>query len=180
MAYPLWDTANLLRTADNCRTLPLSGEDHHGDFRLLRLPERISIHERLGGAERVSGSSDRGFGIVFAGLFAGLGLWPLTAAENVVWWCLTLAAAFLAIALVRPVLLAPLNRIWTRFGSLSSKLLNPLIMAILFFLTVTPIGLLMRALGKDPLRLRFDAGAKSYWIERRPPGPDPNTMVNQF
>ena len=57
---------------------------------------------------------------------------------------------------------------------------NPLVMGLLFYLTVTPTGLLMRLFGKDPLRLRFDPEAKSYWIERQPPGPAPETMRHQF
>ena len=139
-----------------------------------------ATHERLAGVERIEGSSDRGFGVVFACVFAIIGFWPLVSGEGVVWWCLALAAAFLAVALVRPGLLAPLNRLWTQFGLLLSKVVNPLVMALVFFVTVTPIGVAMRALGKDPLRLRFEPDAESYWIARQPPGPAPETMKNQF
>ena len=95
-------------------------------------------------------------------------------------WAIGIAAAFAVVALARPGVLAPLNRLWTRFGLLLHKVVSPLIMGMLFYLTVTPIGLLMRAMGKDPLRLRPDPDAASYWIERDPPGPPPETMKNQF
>ncbi|MBT3401824.1 MAG: hypothetical protein HN420_17765, partial [Rhodospirillaceae bacterium] len=90
------------------------------------------------------------------------------------------AIAFLAIAFLRPGLLAPLNRLWTRFGLLLHRIVNPIVMGFLFYLTVTPMALIMRALGKDLLRLKRDPEAKSYWIERTPPGPAPDTMSNQF
>ncbi len=75
---------------------------------------------------------------------------------------------------------APLNRLWARFGRLLHRLVTPLLMLIVFAATVVPIGLAMRALGKGPLRRRPDPAAQSYWIERRPPGPPPETMKNQF
>jgi hypothetical protein len=93
---------------------------------------------------------------------------------------LAIAAGFLAVALVRPSLLSPLNRLWFMFGLLLHKIVTPVIMGLIFFLTVTPTGLIMRLSGRDPLRLRRDPEAKTYWIEREPPGPDPETMRNQF
>ena len=140
----------------------------------------VDTHERLSHTEHIQGSSDRGFGIVFACVFTIIGLWPLFSDGTVRIWSLAIAAGFLVVALARPGLLASLNRLWMRFGLLLSKVVNPVIMALLYYVTVTPMGLLMRALGKDLLRLRFEPGAKSYWIERRPPGPDPESMVNQF
>lgn len=139
-----------------------------------------STHERLTHTERIEGSSDRSFGIVFAVVFAIIGLWPLISGAEIRLWSLAIAAGFLVVALLRPRVLAPLNRLWMRFGLLLSKVVNPVIMGLLFYVTVTPMGLIMRALGKDLLRLRFEPGAKSYWIERRPPGPEPESMVNQF
>jgi hypothetical protein len=91
-----------------------------------------------------------------------------------------LSLAFAGVALVRPALLTPMNRLWTKFGLLLSKIMNPLVLGILFYATVVPIGLLMRATGKDPLRLKFDRAAPSYWIVREPPGPPAESMKNQF
>ena len=94
---------------------------------------------------------------------------------------LPLAAAFLrgGAASIRASS-APLNRLWLKFGLLLYKVMNPLILGLLFFVTIMPIGLVMRAFGKDFLRLRLDRNAKSYWIDRTPPGPPPQSMRNQF
>ncbi len=73
-----------------------------------------------------------------------------------------------------------MNRLWFLFGMALHKVISPLVMGLLFYLTVTPIALIMRAIGKDPLHRQFDPQAKSYWIERRPAGPAPETMRRQF
>jgi hypothetical protein len=73
-----------------------------------------------------------------------------------------------------------LNRVWLRLGLVLYKVVSPIAMGLVFVTTVVPIGLVMRALGKDPLRLRRDSHAASYWIQRDPPGPAPDTMKNQF
>jgi hypothetical protein len=93
---------------------------------------------------------------------------------------LAIALGFAGIAMVRPALLAPLNRLWTKFGLLLHKITSPVIMGFLFFVVIAPFGLVMRCLGKDLLHLRFDPAAASYWIERVPPGPPPETIKNQF
>jgi hypothetical protein len=105
---------------------------------------------------------------------------PLGGGGAVRGWAIVVAAASLATALLRPSLLAPLNRLWTWVGLLLHRVVSPLVLGVLFFLVVTPVGLLMRARGKDPLRLRSDRVSNSYWIERRPPGPAPDSMRNQF
>jgi len=138
------------------------------------------FHENFERRGEVKGGSDRSFGIVFAVFFAIMALWPLLGEGAVRLWALLLAAAFLAVALVRPALLAPLNRLWTRFGLLLHKLVNPLVLGLMFLLAVTPVALVMRALGKDVLRRRFEPEAPSYWIEREEAGPAPETMRNQF
>src|SRR5262249_21366273 len=91
--------------------------------------------------------------------------WPVTRAEPIRWWALGMAAVFAAVALLWAPALTPLNKAWTKFGVLLYKMVSPAVMAILFYVTVTPIALLMRLLGKDPLRLRPDRNAKSYWID---------------
>ena len=139
-----------------------------------------STHERLTQRGEIKTSSDRAFGIVFCVVFALIGLWPVLFGGVPRLWSLGLSTIFLLAALIRPALLAPLNRLWTKLGLLLHHVVNPLIMGLLFFLTVTPIALVMRVLGKDPLNLRLDPRAKSYWIERDPPGPAPDTMTNQF
>ena len=140
----------------------------------------MKTHERLAGDEPAKGGSDRGFGGVFAIVFVAVGLFPLLNGGPPRAWALGIAAVFLAVALVRPSLLAPLNRVWFKFGLLLQRVVNPLVMALIYFAVVTPTGLVMRALGKDPLRLKHDPDARSYWIHRGPPGPERESMQNQF
>ena len=139
----------------------------------------VLLHEDFRRKQEGQGGSDRGFGIVFAIFFALVGLLPLRAHRPVRWWALALAGIFLLVALLQPVWLRPLNRRWTKLGLLLGRLVSPLVTGLLFFLVVTPIGLLFRLLKKDPLRLASSREA-SYWIERQPPGPAPETMRNQF
>lgn len=138
------------------------------------------FHEDFDRTEKVEGSSERTFGLVFAGLFAAVGLWPLLGGGGPRLWSLGIAALFLALATLRPAALRPLNRLWLRFGLLLHKVVNPLVLGLLFYATVTPTGLLMRLAGKDPLGRRFDPAASSYWVLRDPPGPAPETMKKQF
>jgi hypothetical protein len=141
---------------------------------------RDSLHEDLHRRQEGRGSSDRSFGIVFGIFFVLVGLSPLRSHHSVRWWAFPLAGLFLATAFLKPGWLRPLNRIWTKLGILMGRVVSPVITALLFYLVVTPTGLLFRLFGKDPLRLAFEPGAKSYWIERKPPGPLPETMTNQF
>jgi hypothetical protein len=141
---------------------------------------RTGRHETFDREEEVTGSSDRGFGFVFAGFFALVAIVRWWKEQGGAGWFAAAAVAMLLIALIRPSLLAPFNRLWTKLALLLSRIMNPVIMGILFFLVVAPIGLLMRLFGKQPLALGFDPAAKSYWIERNPPGPLPGSMKNQF
>ncbi len=137
-------------------------------------------HEIFLREETVKTSTDRSFGIVFTVVFAIIGLWPLMGGHGVRLWAIAVAGVLLVVALVRPVWLAPANRLWTKFGLLLHHVTNPLIMGLVFFVVVTPMALGMRFLGKDPLCRKIDKSAKSYWIDREPPGPKPETMINQF
>ena len=137
-------------------------------------------HESYTRDEAVQGSSNRSFGLVFAGVFALIGFAPLISAGGVRLWAVVLAVVFLVAALAFPGVLTPLNRLWMRFGLLLHRIVSPVVLGIMFFGVITPMGLLMRALGKDPLRLRLDKPARSYWIERTPPGPAPETFKDQF
>jgi hypothetical protein len=137
-------------------------------------------HEDLTREEQVEGSSDRNFGLVFAGVFLVVACWPLVHREWPRWWAFGVAAVFALVAIWRPALLARPNRLWTRLGLVLGKIVSPIALGILFYGVLAPIGLLVRLTGKDPLRLKLDAGADSYWIARRPPGPPPDSMTNQF
>jgi hypothetical protein len=137
-------------------------------------------HEVFSREETAVAGSDRTFGLVMAGVLAALSL--LNAWRGGTWWpwSSALAALLLAAALVRPALLNPLNRAWLQFGLLLHKIVSPLVMALIFYGAVWPTGLVMRMLGKDLLRLKRQPDAASYWIERQPPGPLPETMKDQF
>ncbi len=115
--------------------------------------------------------SERNFGLVFAAVFVILALLPLLHSNKVHWWLLPIAFVFLALAVVAPRMLAPLNRLWFLIGILLGKVVTPLVMSILWFVVVTPVGFLMRLFGNDPLRLKREFTDKSYWITRSPPGP---------
>lgn len=137
-------------------------------------------HELRGSSEPAATSTDRSFGLVFAGFFALLTLhnwwrggraWPFELAISVL---------FLALALIRPALLHWPNRGWTKLGSLLGAIVTPIVMALLFFLVITPVALLMRLAGKDSLRLRGPRQGDSYWIVREPPGPTGESMSEQF
>jgi hypothetical protein len=141
---------------------------------------RGSLHETLEARGEVAQGSERGFGVVFAVVFSIIGLWPLLSGSPVRIWSLLIAAGFLAAAFIAPRLLAPLNRLWFRFGMLLGRIVSPVVMAIIFYVAVLPTGLVMRLLGKDLLRLRVDPEAESYWIHRDPPGPAPDSLKQQF
>jgi hypothetical protein len=138
------------------------------------------MHEDLRREGAVVGSSNRSFGGVFTVVFAAVGLLPLIRGGEVRVWALVVAAVFFTAALLAPALLAPLNRLWFKFGLLLHRVVSPLVMGMLFYVVVTPTGLLMRLLGKRPLDLDFDSTVSSYWIVRQPSGPAPETMKNQF
>lgn len=126
------------------------------------------------------GSSNRSFGFVFTVFFVIVGLLPLLNGGGIRLWALGVSAVFLLLALVAPKILAPANRAWTKFGLLLHKIVSPIALGILFFGVVTPTGFVMRLLGKDLLRQRFDRSATTYWIARTPPGPDAESLKNQF
>ncbi len=144
------------------------------------MTEQAGLHEDFSRGEEVKAGSERAFGLVFAAVFAIVGLWPLIGGAAPRWWALAVVLVFVAAALAAPAVLRPLNRVWHAFGLVLHRIVSPLVMGLLFFLTVTPTALVMRLLGKDSLGFEFDAGADSYWIERHPPGPAPDTMKNQF
>lgn len=137
-------------------------------------------HEQFESREAVRSSSNRSFGIVFTVVFGLIGLAPILGDGSIRWWSLAIAGVFLVLSLFYPQLLAPLNRLWTRFGLLLHNIVNPIVLGLLFFVVVTPIGLLMRLFGKRPLNIDFDRETTSYWIDREPPGPAPETMKQQF
>jgi len=125
-------------------------------------------------------ATERSFGLVFTGVFALIGLLPLLAGHSPRLWALGVAAVFCVLALAAPKILAPLNRVWMFIGKVMHKVVSPLMLGLLFAVAVVPTGLFLRLKGTDPLRLKRDPKAKSYWIVRDPPGPAPISFKNQF
>jgi len=121
-------------------------------------------------------SSNRSFGIVFFVVFLLIALYPLTYGGEIRIWSAMTSLTFLVLGLLNSKFLTPLNKLWFRFGIFLGKIISPVIMGIIFFLVVTPIGLIMRLLGKDVLNLKYNEN-KSYWIEKD--GPE-SKMKNQF
>ena len=139
-----------------------------------------SIHENFHKRDEVKVGSERSFGITFAAIFLIIGSFPLISGEPPGVWALCIGVIFLIAAFALPAALRPLNIVWFRFGMLLHKIVSPLVMGLLFFITLAPIGLIMRLRGKDPLNLRFDPGASTYWIERDAGELEPETMRRQF
>ena len=121
-------------------------------------------------------SSNRSFGIVFFVVFLIIALYPLIYSGELRIWSVIISFIFLTLGLLNSKILNPLNKLWFKFGIFLGKIISPLIMVIIFFLVVTPIGLVMRMLGKDVLNLKFNKN-KSYWIEKNGPK---SKMRNQF
>lgn len=145
------------------------------------MKHKPSFHESFEtGDDDVKGSSDRGFGIVFTVFFAILAGIKFALGSDWAWLWTGLAAATLAVTLIRASLLASLNRLWMKLGLALHRVLNPLIMGLIFYGVFAPFGLVMRLFGWDGLRRKIDRGADSYWIDRDPPGPEPDSMKMQF
>ena len=120
--------------------------------------------------------SNRSFGIVFFVVFLIIATYPLTNGDELRLWSLIISIVFLFLGLLNSKILNPLNKLWFKFGIFLGKIISPLIMGIIFFLVVTPIGLVMRLLNRDLLNLRFNNNG-SYWIEKTEPK---SKMKNQF
>ena len=124
---------------------------------------------------RIKISSNRSFGLVFFVVFLIVALWPLKSGEDLRLWSLTLSIIFLILGVLNSKLLIPLNKLWFKFGMFLGAIISPIIMGIVFFSVVTPIGVVMRLMGKDLLKLK---GKKNtYWIDRKD---IKSSMKNQF
>ena len=121
-------------------------------------------------------SSNRSFGIVFFVVFLIIALFPLINDGNIRLWSLFVSLAFLVLGLLNSKFLSPLNKIWFKFGLFLGKIISPIVMGLIFFIVVTPIGILMRILKKDLLNLKMNNN-KSYWIEK---SGQKSKMRNQF
>ena len=126
--------------------------------------------------DEVKLSSNRSFGVVFFIVFLLIGLYPILKGNDLRIWSLIISFIFLSLGLINSRILTPLNRLWFKFGLLLGKFISPIIMGIIFFIVVTPIGIIMRLFKKDLLNLKFKK-KETYWIEKKGPK---SKMKNQF
>ena len=110
-------------------------------------------------------SSNRSFGILFCIVFALISVWPIIDGGSLRLWPIPISIIFLILGLVNSKLLGPLNFVWVKFGELLGRIVAPIVMAIIYFVIITPIGLIMRLIGKDLLNINFLKNS-SYWIKR--------------
>ena len=115
--------------------------------------------------------------MVFFVVFLIVALWPLKYEEDIRLWSLALSIIFFILGIFNSRLLTPLNRLWFKFGIFLGTIVSPIIMGIVFFLVVTPIGVFMRLLGNDLLKMRKVQNTSTYWIKR---GKQQSTMKKQF
>ena len=120
--------------------------------------------------------SNRSFGILFFIVFLLIAIWPVFKGETFRIWSLSISLIFLILGLLNSKLLSPLNKIWVKFGELLGKIIAPIVMGVVYFIVLTPIGLFMRLIGKDLLNLN-KKNVKSYWIDKTGPK---SKMKNQF
>ena len=122
-------------------------------------------------------SSNRSFGIVFFIVFLIIGLWPILNDESIRLWSIIISLIFLILGLLKSKILTPLNKLWSKLGIFLGIVVAPIVMALVFFLVVTPIGIFMRLMGKDLLNLKYNKNKDTYWISR---DKDTTTMKRQF
>ena len=115
---------------------------------------------------KIKMNSNRNFGLVFFIIFLILGLWPITNAEEIRIWLILLAFIFLILGIMESKLLSPLNRLWFKFGMMLGAIVAPIVMGAIFFIVVTPIGIVMSIIGKDLLNKKYDKKKETYWIKR--------------
>ena len=122
-------------------------------------------------------SSNRNFGLVFFLVFLIVALWPLKYEEDIRFWSLSLSIIFFILGILNSKLLAPLNKLWFKFGIFLGSIVSPVVMGLVYFLVVVPVGIFMRLLGKDLLKKNKIKNASTYWIER---DKQQSTMKKQF
>ena len=121
--------------------------------------------------------SEKSFGVIFSTVFLIVSLYPLINSEGLRIWALVVSTIFFLIAFVAPKVLVLPNKLWFKFGLLLGSIVAPIVMTLVYFVTVVPTGLIMRLLGKDLLKQKLDKNTKSYWIERSEPM---GSMRNQY
>tara|TARA_B100000401_G_scaffold436014_1_gene378733 strand:- start:915 stop:1307 length:393 start_codon:yes stop_codon:yes gene_type:complete len=122
-------------------------------------------------------SSNKSFGLVFFVIFIIIALWPLLNDENIRIWSIIVSIIFLILGLLNSKILTPFNKLWMRLGALLGIIVSPIVMGVVYFGIITPIGLIMKLFGKDVLNLKLDKNKKTYWTLKKK---IPSKMKDQF
>lgn len=140
----------------------------------------MQTHETVQSFRKAAAGSDRKFGVTLGVILAFLSVWPLVHHHGPRWWLLAIALLLGGAGLFYPAILGPANRAWFKFGLALNTVVSPIVMGLLFFGAVVPVGWVLRKRREDPLGLQRAPEAATYWDERTPPGPGPGTLRKQF
>ena len=140
----------------------------------------MNTHENINPIEGIEPGSDRSFGLIVGGILVAIGTYQYFTDSSIYGWTMAPGMVLVALGAIRPGLLHPLNVAWMRLGLLLGKIVTPVIMLLVFVISIIPTGLILRLFGKDLLRLKKTTTESSYWIERSPPGPAPESLKDQF
>ena len=127
--------------------------------------------------KEIKTSSNKSFGLVFFVIFMTIALWPLLNDENIRFWSVIVSIIFLILGLFNSKILTPFNKLWMRLGILLGAIVSPIVMGIVYFVVITPIGLIMKLFGKDVLNLKIDKNKNTYWTLKKK---IPSKMKDQF
>jgi hypothetical protein len=169
--YPIYNQGHKFKSAINAATIPSSD--------LGKRPIMIEKIQHLSDSAVLP--SNRSFGLLFTVVFLIIAAYTGFGGYSTQWvniW-LIVAGIFLAFTLLFPVVLTPLNKMWFALGLLLGKVVSPVVLGILFFVVITPVAIVTRLFGRDALLLKKRA-VSSYWIDRDPAGPKPESFKDQF
>mgnify|MGYP001493938652 FL=1 len=127
--------------------------------------------------KEIKTSSNKSFGLVFFVIFIIIALWPLLNNGNIRIWSIIVSIIFLILGLLNSKILTPFNKLWMRLGALLGIIVSPIVMGVVYFGIITPIGLIMKLFGKDVLNLKLDKNKKTYWTLKKK---IPSKMKDQF
>lgn len=140
----------------------------------------MSTHETVVRDEVIEPGSDRSFGLIVGGILSAIGLYQYFTGSMLYLWFLIPGVLLVLAGLAIPAVLHPLNVGWMKLGLLLGRIVTPIVMLLVYLISIVPIGLLLRASGKDLLSLKQGHDQQTYWVERTPPGPPPESLKDQF
>lgn len=140
----------------------------------------MSTHETVIRDEAIEPGSDRSFGLIVGGVLSAIGIYQFAIGSQSYPWFVTPGILLAGLGMVYPRALHPLNIAWTKLGLLLGRIITPVVMFLVYVVSIVPIGILLRISGKDLLSLKPRDDKASYWIDRTPPGPSPESLKDQF